>query len=194
MNSICVVALALLLNSASSGWAGLQQDSNSPSAAQAPAATAPESSPPAPASQSQSAPQKETPTSHPAKQGCRVNAKTGKCIPGAHRHVRPTHNGKPHKVVVREGGITEPKVQLVPGLTQEQARRQRQNAEQLLTSAENNLYLLAGRTLSQNQQDTAVQVRNYMAGARSALKQGDPQRARNLAFKANLLSDDLAKH
>ena len=192
MNSICVVALALVLNPAPSGWAGLQQDSNSPSAAQAPAAAGPESSPTAPASQSQSAPQQETPANHPAKRGCRVNAQTGKCIP-AHRHVRPTHNGEPRKVVVREGGTTEPKVQLVPGLTQEQARRQRQNAEQLLTSAENNLYLLAGRTLSQNQQDTAVQVRNYMAGARSALKQGDPQRARNLAFKAQLLSDDLAK-
>jgi hypothetical protein len=33
-----------------------------------------------------------------------------------------------------------------------------------------------------------------MTGARSALKDGDTQRAHTLASKAQLLSDDLAKH
>jgi len=94
---------------------------------------------------------------------------------------------------VREGSTIEPKVQLAPGLTPEQASEQRAKTEQLLNASENNLYQLAGRTLNQNQQDTVGQIRNYMAGARSALKTGDPQRARNLAFKAQLLSDDLAK-
>jgi GH24 family phage-related lysozyme (muramidase) len=96
--------------------------------------------------------------------------------------------------VVREGGADEPTAQLSPGMTQEQASHQRQRTEQLLDATENNLRQLAGRSLNQNQQDTIAQIHNYMAGARSALKDGDPQRARTLAFKARLLSDELAKH
>jgi GH24 family phage-related lysozyme (muramidase) len=95
--------------------------------------------------------------------------------------------------VVREGGADEPTVQLSPGITQEQASHQRQRTEQLLNATENNLRQLAGRTLSQNQQDTVAQIRNYMAGARSALKDGDPRRARTLALKARLLSDELVE-
>lgn len=78
-------------------------------------------------------------------------------------------------------------------MTEEQARRQRQKTEELLNSTESNLRQLALRTLDQNQQDTIAQIRNYMVGARSALKDGDPQRARTLALKARLLSDDLVK-
>jgi hypothetical protein len=78
-------------------------------------------------------------------------------------------------------------------MTQEQADRQRRRTEQLLDATENNLREFAGRTINQNQQDTITQIRNYMAGARSALTNGDPQRARILALKARLLSDDLVK-
>jgi hypothetical protein len=95
--------------------------------------------------------------------------------------------------VVREGGADEPTVQLSPGMTREQAGRQRQRTEQLLDATENNLRQLAGRSFNQNQQDTIAQIHNYMAGARSALKDGDPQRARTLALKARLLSDELVK-
>lgn len=95
--------------------------------------------------------------------------------------------------MVREGGANEPTAQLSPGMTQEQASRQRERTEQLLNATENNMRQLAGRSLNQNQQDTIAQIRNYMAGARSALKDGDPQRARTLAFKARLLSDELVK-
>ena len=44
------------------------------------------------------------------------------------------------------------------------------------------------------QQETVGQIRNYMEGARAALKEGDVQRAGTLAGKAHLLADDLAKH
>jgi len=38
-----------------------------------------------------------------------------------------------------------------------------------------------------------AQIRNYMDGARSALKEGDVRRANTLALKAHLLSEELVK-
>jgi hypothetical protein len=38
------------------------------------------------------------------------------------------------------------------------------------------------------------QIGNYMAGTRSALKEGDVRRASTLAQKAHLLAEDLVKH
>lgn len=79
-------------------------------------------------------------------------------------------------------------------MTPDQALRHRQATEQLLSSAEGNLRQLAKRNLNQDQQDTVSQIRNYMAGSRSALGDGDLSRARTLAFKAHLLADDLVRH
>ncbi len=74
------------------------------------------------------------------------------------------------------------------------SHRQRQNAEQLLHFTDDQLKQLAGRTLDARQQETAGQIRNYMDGARSALKEGDLRRASTLAEKAHLLAEDLVKH
>lgn len=106
----------------------------------------------------------------------------------------PAPNGGPRRIVVREGGASEPAAQIVPGIPPAEATRQRQNAEQLLGSTGDQLQQLAGRTLDAQQQETVGQVRNYMEGARSALKEGDVQRASTLAEKAHLLADDLVKH
>jgi len=38
------------------------------------------------------------------------------------------------------------------------------------------------------------QIRNYMQQAKTAETAGDLQRARNLAFKAQLLSDEVLHH
>jgi len=38
-----------------------------------------------------------------------------------------------------------------------------------------------------------AQVRNFVVQSRQALKDNEPIRARNLAVKANLLSNDLVK-
>ena len=100
----------------------------------------------------------------------------------------------PRKVVVPEGGAREPPAQIAPGLTQEEAARERRDAEQWLTSADGQLKMLSGRTLGAQQEETVGQVRNYMVGARSALKEGDMRRANTLALKAHLLSEDLVKH
>jgi hypothetical protein len=79
-------------------------------------------------------------------------------------------------------------------MTPAEAIRQRQNAERLLGATDDKLKRLAGRTLDARQQETVGQIRNYMGGARSALKEGDLRRASTLAQKAHLLSEDLVKH
>lgn len=103
-------------------------------------------------------------------------------------------NDAPHKIVVREGGASEPAAQIAPGMSPAEATRQRHNAEQLLVATDDRLKGLAGRTLDAKQQETVAQIRNYMEGAHSALKEGDVRRANTLAQKAQLLSEDLVKH
>jgi hypothetical protein len=95
---------------------------------------------------------------------------------------------------VREGGAIEPTAQIAPGLAPQEAGQQRQNTEELLRLTEESLKQLAGRTLDSPRQETVAQIHNYVDGARSALKDGDTQRAHTLALKAHLLADDLLKH
>jgi hypothetical protein len=106
----------------------------------------------------------------------------------------PAPEGAPRKIVVREGGAKEPAAQIAPGMTPVEATRQRHNAEQWLASADDQLKQLAGRALDARQQEMAGQIRNYMDGARSALKEGDVHRANTLAEKAHLLAEDLVRH
>ncbi len=98
------------------------------------------------------------------------------------------------KTVVRNGSTADPAVQISPSLSEEQASHQRQNTTQLLASTDANLKKMSGRQLSPNQQDMVNQIRKYMDQASAAADAGDLQRARNLAFKAHLLSDELVKH
>jgi hypothetical protein len=96
--------------------------------------------------------------------------------------------------VVREGGAREPAAQIESDITPAEATRERQNAERLLGSADGQLRQLTGRALNSQQKETIGQIRNYMQGARSALKEGDVRRAGTLAEKAQLLAEDLVKH
>jgi hypothetical protein len=100
----------------------------------------------------------------------------------------------PKKKIVHEGGTTEPTAQLAPGMTPQQAAQQRQNTEDLLASTESNLQKLSGRSLNQDKQATVDQVKDFMKQARAANEASDFTRARNLAFKAQLLSEDLVRH
>jgi hypothetical protein len=96
--------------------------------------------------------------------------------------------------VVRQGGAREPAAQIAPGMSPTEATRRRQNADQLLSATDDQLRLLAGRSFTTQQQDTQSQIRNYMDGARLALKEGDVRRANTLAEKAHLLAEDLVRH
>jgi len=111
-----------------------------------------------------------------------------------HKRTPPAPDGVPRKIVVREGGASEPAAQIAADITPAEAVRQRVNAEELLRSTDGQLKMLAGRTIDAQRQETVGQIRNYMDGARSALREGDVRRAGTLAQKAYLLAEDLSKH
>jgi hypothetical protein len=100
----------------------------------------------------------------------------------------------PRKTVVRNGSTADPVVQLAPSVTDQQASQQRQSTAQLLAATDANLTKISARQLSSSQQDMVTQIHNYMQQAKAAETAGDLQRARNLAFKAQLLSDDVLRH
>lgn len=173
-----------------------------------------ESTPPnqnPPAKQEQAPPQKEaqpaqqaTPgVNHPAKpKPTSANSTHRKRKPKTTAQSKSTYrpkttaspSGEPGKVVVRNGGANDDVVHLSPGGSQEQEAHNRENTDQLLATTEENLKLLGARQLSPAEQSTVDQIHSYMRQAKSAANSGDLARAHTLAFKAHLLSDDLAKH
>ena len=60
-------------------------------------------------------------------------------------------------------------------------------------SADANHKKIAGRQLDSNQQDMVTQIRQFMSQAKEAIDAGDLERARTLAWKAQLLSEELVK-
>ncbi len=110
-----------------------------------------------------------------------------------HKAVAPAGTG-PSKTVVRNGGTTDPAVDLSPGLSRQQASHRIESTNQLLAASNENLKKISGRQLSANQQDTVTQIKSYMEQAKGAANDGDVQRAYNLALKASLLSAELAGH
>jgi len=63
----------------------------------------------------------------------------------------------------------------------------------MLGATETNLKKVAGQQLSLNQQASVTQIREFMEQSKTALAAGEMERARTLAWKAKLLSDDLVK-
>ena len=61
----------------------------------------------------------------------------------------------------------------------------------MLGATEENLKKLAGRQLAANQQDMVKQVHQFEAQSKSAIAAGDFERGRTLAWKAQLLSEEL---
>ncbi|MGA6986530.1 MAG: hypothetical protein WBZ01_10790 [Terriglobales bacterium] len=206
MRLACGLAIALWLSCPAAGMDSRQQDAagsansagQSPAPPAAPAEHAPAETTPAVKKAPESGAKEKTGTGSTSNSSTSTGAASGTAKQGK-RTVStavpgPVPDGAPRKIVVREGGAREPAAQIAPGMTPAEATRQRQNAEQLLSSADDRLNQLAGRTLDARQQETAGQIRNYMDGARSALKEGDLRRASTLAEKAHLLADDLVKH
>lgn len=135
-----------------------------------PAAPEPHGTAPPPASTDKGPPPSESPT--PAK-------------------ARRKKKASPSRKVVRDGGTSDVAVELSPGMSQQQASRQRQDAAQLMASTDENLKKIAARQLKPNEQEAVNQIHNYMEQAKAALKAGDLERSHNLALKAHLLSDAL---
>ncbi len=83
-------------------------------------------------------------------------------------------------------------VQISAEVPQPAANLRRQQTEGLLQSAEWNLKRI-NRSLTDGEESMQRQVRNFITQSRLALGDGDLERAYNLATKANLLSQELAK-
>jgi hypothetical protein len=103
----------------------------------------------------------------------------------------PPKNCPPKKIVVRHGGAADPSIQLAGGPATGQSSQQKDAAIQLLGSTEENLKKLSGRQLSSDQQQTVTQIHQFMQQSKAAAANGDSDRARTLAWKAELLSEDL---
>lgn len=102
----------------------------------------------------------------------------------------PATNCPPPKIVVRQGGTAEPSIQLAGGA---QVSQNRADANQMLGSTEANLKKIAGLQLSEAQKDTVVQIRQFVDQSKEALASGDAERGKTLAWKAQLLSQDLVE-
>jgi hypothetical protein len=81
--------------------------------------------------------------------------------------------------------------QIVPGLSTEESASLRQETDRNLSSAERNLAATAGKSLNATQADLASKVRSFISDAREAGRAGDWGRARDLANKAQVLSEEL---
>jgi len=101
-------------------------------------------------------------------------------------------NCPPLKNVVPHGGTSEPNIQLAGGPVGNQASQQRDAANQMLATTEENLKKIAGRELTANQQDIVNQTKQFVEQARAAVTAEDFDRARTLAWKAQTLSGELA--
>ena len=105
----------------------------------------------------------------------------------------PAKDCPPPKIIVRHGGSKEASIQLAGGPNAEQSAQQRNAINQLLGVSDQNLKRAADMQLSAAQQDTVSQTRQFMEQSKAAMAAGDFERARTLAWKAQLLSEDLAK-
>lgn len=83
-------------------------------------------------------------------------------------------------------------MQITADVPRAAVQTQRQNTEQLLRSSSEKLDHLT-RQLNDGEQGMERQARNYIAQSNQALEAGDIERAYNLAVKATLLTNELAK-
>lgn len=103
------------------------------------------------------------------------------------------NTGDPSRKIVRNGSTHDPELDFAPTVTEAQASKQRQDIEHLLQLAEANVKQASARPLTLAQEDTVGQIKLYMDQAKRATDDGDLQRAHNLAFKAQLLSNELMR-
>jgi hypothetical protein len=82
--------------------------------------------------------------------------------------------------------------QIVPELSTQASTSLQRETDQNLAAAEHNLSGMAGKSLNAVQSDLASKVRSFISDAREAGRAGDWGRARDLAKKAQVLSEELA--
>ena len=176
-----------------------------PPQAEAPAVTQPEpeAKPPVPAASEPDHPQPEPaqPEIAPAAAAPAPKPKTKphhtakKTVPppAAEKPAETPAEKPPSKTVVTEGGTQPATPQLSASMPHDKVIHQKLNTNQLLEAADYNLKSIS-RTLNADEQAMLQHIRSYMQQSRDATKEGDTERAYNLALKAHLLSDELIKH
>jgi len=90
---------------------------------------------------------------------------------------------------VQSGKLEIP--QIVPELSAEESSVLQQETRQNLEAADRNVIVASHRNLNPTQTDLASKIRGFIADAREAGKAGDWSRARDLAKKAQVLSEEL---
>jgi hypothetical protein len=81
---------------------------------------------------------------------------------------------------------------IAPQMSTAEINAARQQMTVSLTAAETNLGRAQGRSLNSTQADLASKIKGFIGDARSAEKEEDWTRARSLATKAQVLSEELA--
>jgi hypothetical protein len=82
---------------------------------------------------------------------------------------------------------------IAPQLSMEETETAKRGTQQSLETAERNLSAARGRSLNAAQSDLASKVRGFMDDAREAIGNVDWTRARTLAKKAEVLSEELSR-
>lgn len=82
--------------------------------------------------------------------------------------------------------------QIVPQLSARESNALRAETEESLRDAERNVAAALRKRLNPTQSDLASKVKGFIADAREASRAGDWLRARDLAKKAQVLSQELA--
>jgi hypothetical protein len=83
--------------------------------------------------------------------------------------------------------------QIVPELSTQESNSLQQETNQSLAIADHNLTAASGKSLNAAQADLASKVRSFISDSRDAGHAGDWTRARDLARKAQVLSEELAR-
>jgi len=206
-----VLALALALSANGCSWfkrkkpQTIAPQTQAPSIAEPPAQTVATSTPPAapepmpekPASQTTVPRPKPKPkTTHVKKPVVAAPTTAATAKPGETAKAEPPKTvaqaAPPPRVVIQEGGAQPGNSQISTAMPHDQASDHQRTTQQLLDATDSNLRGL-NRALNTDERSMVEQIRVYMQQARDAVKEGDLIRAHNLALKAHLLSDELAK-
>lgn len=89
---------------------------------------------------------------------------------------------------MRQGGTSDPAIQVVgPPKSSEH------DSDQMLSTTRANLKKIADLKITPAQQDIVSQIHQYIDQSKAAVDAGDLDRARTLAWKAQVLTEDLLK-
>jgi hypothetical protein len=91
------------------------------------------------------------------------------------------------------GGAAKPEIPaMAPQLSAADSSAAQQQMTSSLAVAEKNLAYSQGKKLNSTQTDLAAKIKEFVDDARAAGREGDWTRARSLATKAQVLSEELA--